>query len=203
MNLKIIFQSILISIIFLILVIFYFQYISKDKKISISDMKKEKDATLIIDKNVANELINVEYNASDDQGNTFYLNSEKAEVEIEDNRPSNKVKLEKVVAILNIKNKGIVNIYSSNAIYDKLNNNTSFFNDVKIEYLGNTIFSENLDIVFTEKISKIYNNVNFTNQNLKLNSDKILIDMISGDIKLEMFEKSDRIKLVTNYDLAY
>ena len=166
-------------------------------------MKKEKDATLIIDKNVANELINVEYNASDDQGNTFYLNSEKAEVEIEDNRPSNKVKLEKVVAILNIKNKGIINIYSSNAIYDKLNNNTSFFNDVKIEYLGNTIFSENLDIVFTEKISQIYNNVNFTNQNLKLNSDKILIDMISGDIKLEMFEKSDRIKLVTNYDLAY
>ena len=203
MNLKIIFQSILISIIFLILVIFYFQYISKDKKISTSDMKKEKDATLIIDKNVANELINVEYNASDDQGNTFYLNSEKAEVEIEDNRPSNKVKLEKVVAILNIKNKGIINIYSSNAIYDKLNNNTSFFNDVKIEYLGNTIFSENLDIVFTEKISQIYNNVNFTNQNLKLNSDKILIDMISGDIKLEMFEKSDRIKLVTNYDLAY
>ena len=55
-----------------------------------------------------------------------------------------------------------------------------------MEYLNNSIFSENVDLFFLIKICKIYNNVSYKNKNLNLNTDKILIDMLTGDIKLEM-----------------
>ena len=105
-----------------------------------------------------------------------------------------------MVSIINIKNKGIINVYSNNAIYDKIYHDTLFFNDVKIEYLDNSILSENLDLLFTKKISKIYNNVVFKNNYLNLNTDKIIIDMTTCDLKLEMNKKKEKVKLVTKYE---
>ena len=75
-----------------------------------------------------------------------------------------------------------------------------FFNNVKIDYLNNSIFSGNLDLIFTEKICKIYNDVVYKNEKLNLNSDKILIDIDTGDIKLEMLNKNEKVKLVTKYE---
>ena len=91
-------------------------------------------------------------------------------------------------------------IYAKNDNYDKENHNTSFYNEVKIEYLDNLINSDRLDLNFTDGISKIYNNVIVASSNFKLNTDKILIDMVTGDIKLEMLKKSDKVKLITNYE---
>ena len=99
------------------------------------------------------ELLNIEYNSTDNQGNTFYINSERATVALDKNQ-SNLLNLEGVVSIINLKNKGIINIYSNEATYNKLNHDTSFFNEVKIEYLNNVILSRNLDVLFSENISK-------------------------------------------------
>ena len=82
----------------------------------------------------------------------------------------------------------------------ELNRHVKFFNDVKIEYFDNSILSENLDLLFTKKISKIYNNVVFKNNYLNLNTDKIIIDMTTGDLKLEMNKKKEKVKLVTKYE---
>ena len=51
--------------------------------------------------------------------------------------------------------------------------------------------------MFTKKISKIYNDVIFENDKLQLNTDKILINMENGDIKLEMNDNLDKVKLFT------
>ena len=42
---------------------------------------------------------------------------------------NDKVKLEGVTSVINIKNKGIINVYSNYAIYDKIYNDTLFFNE--------------------------------------------------------------------------
>ena len=57
------------------------------------------------------------------------------------------------------------------------------------------MFSENLDMIFTEKKSKIYNNVIYKSDNLILYTDEIFINHITGDIKLEMKNKNDKVKL--------
>ncbi len=197
MKLKLFLQIILSVSIFLILIIFYYKFfISNNQKTEINNKKNDFNEE-IVENQLSNELVNIEYNSTDDEGNTFYINSERATVSLDDNQ-NNKVNLEGVVSIINLKNKGIINIYSNNAIYDKINNNTLFFNQVKIEYLDNEILSGNLDVVFSEKVSKIYNDVIYNNEESKLSTDIILIDMITGDIKLEMVNKSEKVRLVAN-----
>jgi len=201
MKLKLILQLILLVSIFTIIVIFYYSFFvlkdNKTKPIAENDQQIEED----LDNKILNELINIEYNSSDNEGNTFYINAERATIELDDKK-NNIVNLEGVVSIINLKDKGIINIYSNNATYNKLDHNTLFFNEVKVEYLSNIILSQNLDVIFTENISKIYNNVVYKNNNLNLNTDSILINMITGDIKLEMLNKSEKVKLVANHEFV-
>ena len=157
MSLKLIFRVILFIIILSISIIFYYTYLFENKQESRQILKKDRLSEIKDNEGISNELKNIEYNSYDSEGNAYYLNAEKALVEDKEGQ-QNKVKLEKVVSIINLKKTGIINIYSDYAIYDKLSNNTLFFNNVKIDYLDNSINSQNLDLVFTEKFSRIYIN---------------------------------------------
>ena len=193
MKLKLFLQIILSLSILVILSLFYSTFLIDKNKTALDD-KKDIDN---LDKNISSELINIEYNSNDNRGNTFYLNAQKALVKMKEKR-ENLVQLEGVVSVINLKNKGIINIYSDNAIYNKFNHNTLFYDNVKISYLNNSISSENLDLIFTDNISKIYNNVNLKNNNLNLFTDTILIDMNSGDINLKINNKDEKVKLIAD-----
>ena len=110
------------------------------------------------------------------------------------------VKLEGVTSIINLRDKGIVYINSNNATYNKKNHDTFFYGNVKISYLNNSIISENLDLVFSKEISKVYNNVVYNSDQLNLITDKILIDMVRGDIKFRMIDKNNKIKFKTKHE---
>ena len=64
-----------------------------------------------------------------------------------------KLSMDKVVSVITLKNKGIIYIHSGKALYDKLD--LILYNDVNINYLNNSIFSENVDLIFSEKICTI------------------------------------------------
>ena len=198
MNLRIFLQGFLLITIISILLAFYYSFLAGNSTNNDNASKNEKLSEINTDKKIANELTNVEYNSTDRYGNTFYLNAERAYISLEA-KPENKVNLESVVSIINLKNKGIINIYSKYATYDKLNHNTLFSENVKIEYLDNLIESENLDILFTKNLSTIYSNVVYKNNNLNLSTDIILIDMESGDIKLKMLN-NNKVNLITKYE---
>ena len=104
------------------------------------------------------------------------------------------VKLEDVTSFINLTNKGVLNIYAKNAIYNKVNHDTLFYNGVKIEYLDNIITSQNFDLIFSKNLSNIYNNVVYKNKNSSLISDNIIIDMETGDIKLKMINKVKKVR---------
>ncbi len=201
MNLKSAFQIVLVFTIFAISGIFYYKFFTGNNNQAKSITKENEELYSNLDSQITNELVNIEYNSSDNEGNTFYINAQRALISSE-NQKNNDINLEGVVSVINLKNRGIINIYSNKAIYNKISNNTLFFDDVKIEYLDNKISSQNLDVIFTEKISKIYNDVVFKNNKLNLVTDKILIDMITGDVKLEMINNYEKVKLVTNYELV-
>ena len=201
MKLTSVFQIILIFLVILILGIFYYIFFVSNQASLNSVQNTDEKKFDGINKEIKNQLINIEYNSSDENGNTFYINAEKAIVET-DNLDDNNVSLEGVVSIINLKEKGIINVYSKSALYNKINNNTYFFNKVKVEYLDNIIYSENLDIIFTDKTSKAYNNVILNNNKLNLTTDKIIIDMLTGDIKLEMDDNLKKVKLITDYEFA-
>ncbi len=197
MKLKVLFKIILLMLIVIISVVFYYSFLFEQNKIASSTSKILEQNEVTLNKELTNELTNIEYNSFDSEGNAFYINAEKA---IIDNKIDEKstVRLENVVSIINIKNKGIININSKNAIYDRVNNNTSFYNNVEIDYLQNSIYSQNLDLIFTEKFSRIYNDVIYKNDKLILNTDMMFIDMITGDIKLQMNEKEKKVTLIAD-----
>jgi len=201
MNLKSAFQIVLLFAIFVISGIFYYKFFTGNNNQAKSIAEESEEIHSNLDSQITNELVNIEYNSSDNRGNTFYINAQRALISSE-NQKNNDINLEGVVSVINLKNRGIINIYSNKAIYNKISNNTLFFDDVKIEYLDNKISSQNLDVIFTEKISKVYNDVVFKNNKLNLITDKILIDMITGDVKLEMKNNCEKVKLVTNYEFV-
>ena len=199
MNIKLFLQVVLVLSIITILTIFYYSFFSKQSKTSSNTFNNTSEDETIINNDVLNELVNIEYNSTDDDGNSFYINAERATTVL-DEKDQNKVNLEGVVAIIDLKNKGIINIFSKNAVYDKVSHNTLFFNNVRAEYLNNQIFAGNLDVIFTEKFSKIYNNVIYNDNNNNLNTDEVIINMVTGDIKLQMINKSKKIKLESKYE---
>ena len=196
MSRKNIYQLIIFISIFVILIAFDYYFFHQKSAENLSKINSQNDTNVEINENILNELVNIEFNSTDSDGNEFYINAERAIVEI-NNQDQNKINLEGVVSIINLKNKGIINIYASTALYDKVSHDTLFYNNVKSEFLDNSIISKNLDVLFTKKISKIYNDVIFENNKLQLNTDKILINMENGDIKLEMNDNLDKVKLFT------
>ena len=196
MKYKNIYQLIIFISIFVILAAFYFSFFHQKNNMDQSEKNKQTEKSAKLKENILNELVNIEFNSTDSDGNEFYINAERAVVEMNQEN-ENIIDLEGVVSIINLKNKDIINIFANNALYDKVSHDTLFYNEVKSEFLNNSIISKNLDVLFTKKISKIYNNVVFENDKIKLKTDKILIDMQTGDIKLEMESNSDKVKLLT------
>ena len=195
MKLKLIFQTILILTIFIIIIAFYYTFFAEKNK-DIENLSRLDDTKKIeteINEKVTSELTNIEYNSTDDKGNIYFINAKKAIIELEGQK-SNKVNLEEVTSFINLKNKGILNIYAKNAIYNKVSHDTLFYNGVKIEYLDNIITSQNFDLIFSKNLSNIYNNVVYKNRNSSLISDNIIIDMETGDIKIKMINKVKKVR---------
>ncbi len=199
MNVKNFFQIAISAIIILILVTFYYNFLRQDvKEASEFDKTEENQISISISEN-SNELNNIEYNSIDSDGNSYYLNAKKALIKLDEEK-KNEVLLEDVTSIINLKERGIIYIKSKNASYNKQTNDTLFYKDVEINYLDSAIVSDNLDLIFSEKVSKIYNNVVYNSKNFNLNTDNIFIDMVIGDIKMNMKNKSSKVKFTTNYE---
>ena len=195
MKLKLIFQTILILTIFIIIIAFYYTFFAEKNK-DIENLSRLDDTKKIeteINEKVTSELTNIEYNSTDDKGNIYFINAKKAIIELREQK-NNQVKLEGVTSFINLKNKGVLNIYAKNAIYNKVNHDTLFYNGVKIEYLDNIITSQNFDLIFSKNLSNVYNNVVYKNRNSSLISDSIIIDMETGDIKLKMINKVKKVR---------
>lgn len=195
MKLKLIFQTILILTIFIIIIAFYYTFFAEKNK-DIENLSRLDDTKKIeteINEKVASELTNIEYNSTDDKGNIYFINAKKAIIGLE-GQENNQVKLEDVTSFINLTNKGVLNIYAKNAIYNKVNHDTLFYNGVKIEYLDNIITSQNFDLIFSKNLSNIYNNVVYKNKNSSLISDNIIIDMETGDIKIKMINKVKKVR---------
>ena len=195
MKLKLIFQTILILTIFIIIIAFYYTFFTeKNKDIeNLSSLDDTKKIETEINEKVASELINIEYNSTDDKGNIYFINAKKAIIGLEGEKDK-QVKLEDVTSFINLTNKGVLNIYAKNAIYNKVNHDTLFYNGVKIEYLDNIITSQNFDLIFSKNLSNVYNNVVYKNRNSSLISDNIIIDMETGDIKIKMINKVKKVR---------
>ena len=191
MQKKILIQLLLLLSIFVITLISYKSYFGNLNEVKIKDSIRSNLDKEIIKKGI-NQIENVTYSSQDLEGNSYSVKSDFGEF---DQNKTDLVLLTNVVATIFIKDSQPIKVYAKKSLYNNLNYNTNFYNEVEIIYKNHKFFSDNFDLIFNEKTGTIYNNVIYKNLNTSLYADKIDIDLISKNSKIYMFDRSKKVKI--------
>tara|TARA_B100000795_G_C22754632_1_gene420956 strand:- start:266 stop:850 length:585 start_codon:yes stop_codon:yes gene_type:complete len=183
-------QLFLLSSIFIILVFFYKTYfVSKDTKNNLTIIEKSNN---LKDDDIKNIIHNLKYFATSLDNNEYIITSKFGE--LSHKRP-NIINMKNVTGTINYTNSLSLIITSDNATYNKINQDTHFFNNVFVIYGEHNIESKNLNLKFEENFVTITNDVIYNNLNTKLEADKIYIDLTTKDIKISTNNVSKKIRI--------
>jgi len=188
-------------LILLILVIFLFFFIkntfftTNQNIVDLDSEKKSEIAQLDLDQNLSNIIVNLSYKSVDVNGNEYFLNADSGETSKED---VNIVVLKKVKAIIKLKNKSNIYIYSDFAKYNSENYNVFFYKNVRGDYENNNIICDNLDLLIKDNLAILYNNINIIGNDSSANADQIVLNLLNGNIDIKMFDEKKKIKVTKN-----
>tara|TARA_B100001109_G_C18829993_1_gene459015 strand:- start:256 stop:846 length:591 start_codon:yes stop_codon:yes gene_type:complete len=186
-----IYQIIILVSILLIVIFTYYSFFYKNINQNLTDLKNQKLENQIVNNEVGSKIDEIYYISKDEKGNSYEITAMNGEL---DPQNLNILKLKDVRAIIIIKNSGTINISSKNALYNRDNLNTYFYQDVNLNFNEHIIASEIIDMNYIEKNIKISENVSYKNNNNFLNTDIIEIDMLTKISKIYMKNKKDKIK---------
>ena len=146
-----------------------------------------------IDDETGTLIKDINYSFSDTSGNYYELFSEIGKVDINN---SDKIFMTNVVATIYLVDSSPVKITSKYANYNKINHETSFFENVKVTHLIHKATSENLDISFNDNLASMYNNIVYNKPGTNLKADRLEIDLITKNSKIFMDNKTEKIKII-------
>ena len=193
MNIKILIQLLLFTILVSTAATYYYFY--KNNKTNANVDKINNNNEISINKNSSNLIKNISYASTDNLGNEFIIKSETGEISID--KPSI-VYMTNVEAIINLINSDPIIIKANHAKYNKINYETNFKEDVLLTYQVHKITSQNLDLSFENNLATIYNKIVYDNNNAKLSADILEIDLITKNSKIFMDNEYKKIKFTTN-----
>ena len=189
MQKKIIIQVFLFLLIIIISVIFFKFYFKP------TNLTKEYDSKINnSDSNQNNLMSNIKYFAADKVGNEYIVKSKLAE--FDPNQP-NLILMEKVEGVIQFTNSSPILISSDKAIYNKLNHDTKFFENVLATYDDHKISSQNLELFFDKNLASISKKIIYKNLNTELRADRIEIDLVTKNSKILMDKKTKKVKVIT------
>ena len=199
MNVKNIYQIIIILLIILISFYIYNKYLKKSKvenKVLNTTDEVIKKTEQIDGAKKTSIIENIKYFNEDAKGNKFILEARTAE-NVDQN--PNYFLLSDVSGIINFKNKSEIYIFSKFAYYDSINFDTKFFSEVSVKYENNNLESENLDIFFKDNFGIMYNNINLFSDDTNLKADKITFDLMNGDVNINMYNPEDKVSILNKW----
>ena len=193
-NKKKIFQ---LSLIFIGLIIIFFTYFFNLEKKQPSEVVTEtetKENEEFLEKGV-NRFENVEYKGIDNTGNKFTIGSQFAEFKKE--KPE-LIFMENVECFFTFKDNTVLLISSKKGIYNNISNDMQFSEDVKMDYLENTIFSDRANFNNYENQLLIAGNVRGDGPTTNLKADELDFDLNTKDLKISMYSE-ERVKIKTKF----
>ena len=190
---KILIQFLLLITIFIIVVSIFFLYFNKKENLKVSNLPIVEEKKSVIDDETGTLIKDIRYSFSDPSGNYYELFSEVGKVDINN---ADKIFMTNVVATIYLVDSSPVKITSKYANYNKINHETSFFENVKVTHLIHKATSENLDISFNDNLASMYNNIIYNKPGTKLKADRLEIDLITKNSKIFMDNKTEKIKII-------
>ena len=190
---KILIQFLLLTTIFIIVFSTFFLYFNKKEKLKASSLPIIKEKESLIDDETGTLIKDINYSYYDTSGNYYELSSEVGKIDINN---SDKIFMTNVVATIYLVDSSPVKITSKYANYNKINHETSFFENVKVTHLIHKATSENLDISFNDNLASMYNNIIYNKPGTNLKADRLEIDLITKNSKIFMDNKTEKIKII-------
>ena len=174
---------IIVSIIF-----FFSNYYEVDKAVKTENLKSEN-----IDTNDNLNIIeNINYSSLDKEGNKYLITAKTGEI-YQNN--FNNIKMKYVYAKIIFLNQQTIEIKSNYANYNRETSETLFYDKVLSSYLDNKISSNELQLLFDDKLAKIKDNVVYMSKQGKLKADKVLLDLITKEAKISMNNSEEKVKI--------
>jgi len=192
---KILIQFLLLTTIFIIVFSTFFLYFNKKEKLKASSLPIIKEKESLIDDETGTLIKDINYSYYDTSGNYYELLSEVGKIDINN---SDKIFMTNVVATIYLVDSSPVKITSKYANYNKINHETSFFENVKVTHLIHKATSENLDISFNDNLASMYNNIIYNKPGTNLKADRLEIDLITKNSKIFMDNKTEKIQIIDN-----
>ena len=190
---KILIQFLLLITIFIIVFSTFFLYFNKKEKLKTSSLPIIKEKKLLIDDETGTLIKDINYSFSDLSDNYYELMSKVGKIDI--NNPD-KIFMTNVVATIYLVDSSPIKITSNYANYNKINHETSFFENVNVTHLIHKATSENLDISFNDNLASMYNNIVYNKPGTNLKADRLEIDLITKNSKIFMDNKTEKIKII-------
>ena len=187
-------QLLLILLLLISLFFFYNEYNKKNTEVNFKNDKIiNKDNELDESEGDFNLLKNIKYVSKDSSNNIYEIYAEEGRID-SDNPDITLMKNVKAYIFLN--EEDVIEIISKYANYNSLNYNTYFRENILVNYSKNKIKCEKLDISFDSNIASFYENLVYESEQMKMNADKLEIDLISKNSKLIMFDTEKKISIV-------
>ena len=193
-NKKKIFQLSLVFIGLLIIFFTYFFNLEKKQPSEVVTETETKENEEFLEEGV-NRFENVEYKGIDNTGNKFTIGSQFAEFKKE--KPE-LIFMENVECFFTFKDNTVLLISSKKGIYNNISNDMQFSEDVKMDYLENTIFSDRANFNNYENQLLIAGNVRGDGPTTNLKADELDFDLNTKDLKISMYSE-ERVKIKTNF----
>lgn len=190
---KLVIQLTLLSIVIIILIIFYQTYFVKNEKIELTNNNRGEET---ISKKQNNKIKNLKYDVTLDGNNQYSVTADQSEITYENDFEI--VNMEKVSAIFIDQSNIPLTITADYAIYNNSNYNTNFKENVEINYLNRVIVSNNVDINFEVNTVTIYGNVVFEGLEGTIKTDNVKINLITKKIQIYMNDKKKKVEITTN-----
>ena len=190
-------QIILVSIGLLLTAITYFYYPYLQKVNLIKNLPSQKDSKNVIDGDQqSTSFENVEYKGLYDLDKEFTVKSETAHIL---NTEPDIVYMQRMHVVLYLNDGRIVNITSDEGRYNKITYDCFFEKNVIANDGETQILAKNLDLLATDNVVKIYNDVDLYYPTGSLQADMIDYDFETKYFKVSMFDDKDiKMKLIIN-----
>ena len=186
-------QFALISIGLLLFALTYFYYPSIKKDKILKDQSVNKDSQKVEDMDQSSSFEKLQYKGKN-KNTPFIVKSNEAYIL---NDEPNIVWMKDMNVVLYLSDMRIVRIKSLKGRYNKQNFNMYFEREVVATDGETVITAENLDLLATENIMKVYNDVNLDDATGSLQADSILYDLEKKYITVNNFDdKAIKMKVI-------
>ena len=172
----------------------YFINLDTIQNKNLSSQKEKQNEPQVENRN--NVIQNLKYDVRLNDNSKYTITADESEIMyIED---VELVSMNTVVAkFINFDNSELT-ITSDKAVFNNSNYNTNFESNVKIIYLNHTIRSNKLDLSLDKNIVKIYDNVVYQGLQGEVETDNIVINLITKNTDIFMDNPKNKVTVNTN-----